>query len=252
MKKIKSFFYFLLVIFFWGAIWQIISSSVINDPQLFPSSAAILKNSFDLIFVNTKIIPHLLASGYRYLLALAIAAPLAVLSAILMAGYPKWRAIFYPMISVTYPLPKVALFPFLLLIFGVSDAAKIAMIFLGMFFLIFFSVYTGLTQLLNGQLGDVAKSFRISKWNYAYYFLFKGSLQFFYVGLQTAMGYGLTLIVVSEISLAQSGLGFFIWSAWDSFRILDLYSGLFILGIVGYCINLICELLIIKYSSLDR
>ena len=241
MKKISQLFRFTLVVLFWCLLWQITSTLVIKDETLFPSTTSILKNSFSLSFVNLNIIPHLIASFERYLLALIIAAPAAILTAILIAGSSTFRWIFYPIINVTYPLPKVALFPFLLLIFGISDSAKIAMIFLGMYFLLFFSMYSGLTRTLNGQLGDIIKSYRISGLNYWYHFMFKGCLQYFYIGLQTALGYGLTLVVVSEISLTKSGLGYFIWSAWDSFRILDLYSGLFILAMIGYLINLLCD-----------
>lgn len=248
MKKMSKFFRFFLVVLFWCLLWQIISTLVIKDETLFPSTTAIFKNSFSLLFINFNIIPHLIASFERYLIALIIAAPAAILTAILIAGNSTFRWIFYPIINVTYPLPKVALFPFLLLIFGISDSAKIAMIFLGMYFLLFFSMYTGLTRTLNGQLGDIIKSYRISGVNYWYHFMFKGCLQYFYVGLQTALGYGLTLVVVSEISLTKSGLGFFIWSAWDSFRILDLYSGLFILALIGYLINAVCDILILKKS----
>jgi NitT/TauT family transport system permease protein len=248
MKKINQLFRFTLVILSWGLLWQIMSTLVIKDDILFPSTTAILKNSFSLLFINLNIIHHLIASFERYFIALFIAAPAAILSALLIAGNSTFRLIFYPIINVTYPLPKVALFPFLLLIFGISDSAKIAMIFLGMYFLLFFSMYSGLTRTLNGQLGDIVKSYRISGINYWYHFMFKGCRQFFYLGLQTALGYGLTLVVVSEISLTNKGLGFFIWSAWDSFRILDLYSGLFILALIGYLINAICDFLISKKS----
>ena len=252
MKKISQLFRFTLVVLFWCLLWQITSTLVIKDETLFPSTTSILKNSFSLSFVNLNIIPHLIASFERYLLALIIAAPAAILTAILIAGSSTFRWIFYPIINVTYPLPKVALFPFLLLIFGISDSAKIAMIFLGMYFLLFLSMYSGLTRTLNGQLGDIIKSYRISGLNYWYHFMFKGCLQYFYIGLQTALGYGLTLVVVSEISLTKSGLGYFIWSAWDSFRILDLYSGLFILAMIGYLINLLCDFLIQKSTIHEK
>jgi ABC-type nitrate/sulfonate/bicarbonate transport system permease component len=248
MQKINHLFRFSFVVLFWGLVWQIVSTHLISDETLFPSTFNIIKNSIFLIFINKNIIPHLLVSFERYSVALLIAAPIAILSAILVSGSSTFRWLFYPIIKITYPLPKVALFPFLLLIFGISDSVKIAMIFLGMYFLLFFSMYTGLTKTLNGQLGDIVKSYRISGYNYWFHFMFKCSLQYFFIGLQTALGYGLTLVVVSEMSLTKSGLGYFIWSAWDSFRILDLYSGLFVLAVIGYLINIICDYLILKKS----
>lgn len=238
-NKIKFIFSLLI----WAAVWQIISQFVVMDQAVFPDFFSVLKNSIDL-FAQQRIVPHLVGSGHRYILAVLYAAPVAVLMAVLVVGNQKIKDLFYPLISLTYPLPKVAILPFLLLIFGIGDAAKITMISLGVFYLIFINVYVGLSQVISGQLGDIVRSYEIKGINYWYHFLFKGSLNPFLTGFKAALGYGLTLVVVSEISMSKDGIGFFIWSSWDSFRILDLYSGLLILAIIGYVINACCDYLI--------
>lgn len=194
--------------------------------------------------MNAKIIKHLIGSGERYLIAIVLAVPLAIATAIFVAGSSKAKDLFYPIISLTYPLPKVAILPFLLLVFGIGDSAKIVMIALGIFYLLFINIYVGLTLELKGQLGDIVRTYQIRGVNYWYYFLFQGSYKHFLVGLKAALGYGLTMVVVSEISIAKNGIGFFIWSAWDAFRVVDLYSALFILALIGYFINAACDYLI--------
>lgn len=238
-NKIK----FIFSLLFWAAVWQAVSQYVVRDQATFPLFSSVFMNVTDL-FLQHRIDPHLLGSVRRYALAVLYAAPLAVVMAVLVVGNQKIKDLFYPLISLTYPLPKVAILPFLLLVFGIGDAAKITMISLGVFYLIFINVYVGLSQILMGQLGDIVRSYEIKGVNYWYHFLFKGSLKSFLTGFKAALGYGLTLVVVSEMSMSKDGIGFFIWSSWDSFRILDLYSGLLILSIVGYVINACCDYLI--------
>lgn len=238
-SKIKFIFSLLL----WVSIWQLVCQFIIKDPVVFPDFVSILQNTVEL-FSNQRIVPHIIGSAERFCLAVLCAAPISVLFAVLVAGNQKIKDLFYPLISLTYPLPKVALLPFLLLVFGIGNTAKIAMIALGIFYLIFINVYVGLTRVLNGQLGDIVQAYEVKGISYWYHFLFKGSFAPFLTGFKTAMGYGLTLVVVSEISMAKDGIGFFIWSSWDSFRIVDLYSGLLILSIIGYVINAGCDYLI--------
>lgn len=235
---------FILSLLFWAVIWQLISDYIIKDPIVFPNSTNVIANAYELLFVNYKIIPDIIGSAERYIIAALIAMPMAIISAVLVSGNRKFKDLFYPIISLTYPLPKVAILPFLLLVFGIGDSAKIAMIVLGMYYLIFINIYVGLSLLLKGQLGDIVYTYRIEGINYWVHFLFKGSYRYFLTGLKAALGYGLTLVVVSEISLAKNGIGFFIWSTWDAFRVTDLYSALLILALIGYGINTACDYLI--------
>ena len=63
-----------------------------------------------------------------------------------------------------------------------------------------------------------------------------GTLQEILTGLKLALNYGLTLVVVSEISASNNGIGYFIWKSWDQFKIINVYSGVFVLSIIGFAL----------------
>ncbi len=52
-------------------------------------------------------------------------------------------------------------------------------------------------------------------------------------GIKVGIGYGLVMVVAGEFTVSRDGIGFFMWNAWDQFRITDLYCGLFVLSLMG-------------------
>lgn len=235
-------------IVFWLLTWEVTSRLIIKDPDLFPSLTEVVLNMFELFFVNHEIYQHLYASFFRFLVASFFAGLLGYGLAILAGSIWGVRTLMQSLVSLTYSIPKVALIPIMLLFFGTGDLQKIVLIFLGVFFLVYINVYHKTCSIVEGPLSDVIKVYKIKGMNYWFQILVKGSFGSFLVGLKAGLGYGLTLVVVSEISLSNRGLGYFIWSAWDSFRILDMYTGIFIIAILGAIINLTCDFLIRRQS----
>ena len=58
-------------------------------------------------------------------------------------------------------------------------------------------------------------------------------------GVKLGAGFGLILIAIAEMVGAKSGLGYMIWSAWETFSVEKMYVGLFVIGIIGFAITLI-------------
>lgn len=236
MKLLKSTIILLII----ALTWHWMAEGNIIDKEFFPSPFFIIKKLFELIRTEA-FLNDLRSSSLRLLSGTLISIPLSLLSAIFCFRSKIIDHILTPVIGFTYPLPKVAIIPLLMLVFGIGDGFKIAVISLGMFYLIFINVYTSLTKLKNSQLNDVAKVYQLAGKNYYLQFLLKGIALDFLVGLKMALGYALTLVVVSEFSMSKNGIGNFIWKAWDQFKVIDMYAGIFLLCLAGLVI----------YSALD-
>ncbi len=223
--------------FFGGVIvWQVISYFLVKDRHLFPGLDDIAAR-FSILIFDPDFRHHLVMSGYRLLTAATVAIPLAIAAAFVFFWFGRAGAFFNSLFIFTYPLPKVAILPFALLAFGIGDSAKIFIIGLGIFYLVYFNTQQGIRYLLNHELHQIVTVYRISPFYQIWYFYFKGCLPFIFSGLRVGFGYGLSLIVVSEISMSTNGLGFFLWSAWDQFRVVDMYVGLFCLALLGFGFN---------------
>ncbi|MDD4974873.1 MAG: ABC transporter permease subunit [Bacteriovorax sp.] len=217
-------------------VWEALTAMKFVDIQFFPPPHLFVSKAFDLL---TGEFFHLdfLMSISRFLLAGIISIPLAYLLGICAGSSGPIDQLINPFLALTYPLPKIAIFPLILLIFGIGDFSKVILIAIGMFYLVYINVRSGTKRILNSSLMEIVHVYKIVGWNYYYHFLFKGVLRDFLVGLKASLGYGLLLVVVSEFSVSKNGVGHFIWQSWDQFRVIDMYAGILILSFLGLFIS---------------
>jgi NitT/TauT family transport system permease protein len=65
-----------------------------------------------------------------------------------------------------------------------------------------------------------------------------GALPFIMTGVKLGAGLGLILIAIAEMVGAKSGIGYMIWSAWETFSVERMYVGLFVIAIIGFVMTL--------------
>lgn len=227
--------------------WEILAFKAYIDVSFFPPPHLFIMKALSLLrgdFLSLDFFP----SMQRFFLAIILSVPLACLLGIATGSSKRVDQILNPFFAFTYPLPKVAIFPLILLIFGLGDSSKIVLIAIGMFYLVYINVRNGTKKILDSSLMNIVRIYKISGWNYFYYFLLKGIFRDFLVGLKAALGYGLLLVVVSEFSVSKNGIGHFIWQSWDQFRIIDMYAGVFILCLLGLFISYALDLIIDKFA----
>ena len=53
------------------------------------------------------------------------------------------------------------------------------------------------------------------------------------------IGLALILIAVAEMVGAKSGIGYMIWSAWETFAVARMYVGLFVIALIGFALTLL-------------
>ena len=141
-------------------------------------------------------------------------------------------AIFKPLIAASYPFPKSSILPLALLIFGLGEGSKIFMVAVGVFFPVAINATTGVLE-INKIYLDVGRNFKASRWNTFRTIALPGALPVIMTGIRLGVGLGLVLIAVAEMIGAKSGLGYMIWSAWETFAVEQMYVGLFVIAIIG-------------------
>jgi ABC-type nitrate/sulfonate/bicarbonate transport system permease component len=223
--------------------WQLgVALGVVNT-LFFPAPGAIAAHLFELFTRDLSFWSHIGQSLLRLGLGALIAVPLAIVLAFGIELNSFVGVFFRPWIGLLFPLPKLALFPFFMLIFGMGNASKVAMIGTGIFFFVLLGTLQGVRRLRDEGYMDLAQVFQIPRGTTLYRVVFLGSLPEILAGLKMGLGYGLVMVVASEFSVAQSGIGVFIWNAWEQFRILDLYAGLTVISLLGYFIFALIEVL---------
>jgi ABC-type nitrate/sulfonate/bicarbonate transport system permease component len=162
----------------------------------------------------------------------------ALLLGIAMGLYRPIRAAIDALISTTYPAPKSANQPLILLIFGLGEASKIVMVALGVFFSVLINTITGVRQIDKIYL-DVGKIFKASRWQTFRTVALPGAMPSIITGIKLGIGMGLILIAIAEMVGAKNGIGFMIWDAWQILSVETMYVGLIVISLLGFTLTLI-------------
>jgi ABC-type nitrate/sulfonate/bicarbonate transport system permease component len=214
-------------------VWQVLVKFELISGLYFPAPLNILKQLFFLLFNDSSFSYGIVMSSYRLFIGALVSIPSAILVA-LAIHLNRYIALFLePLIAITYPIPKLAIFPLLLVIFGIEDMSKIAIIAIGIFFLVLLNTLHGLQRIAKLGYFDIVKIYKIPFLYKIFNVMIKGVFPDILTGIKVGMGYGLVMVVAGEFTVSKDGIGFFMWNAWDQFRITDLYCGLFILSLMG-------------------
>jgi NitT/TauT family transport system permease protein len=143
------------------------------------------------------------------------------------------RAIVNPLISATYALPRIALFPLVLLIIGLNETSNILMIALGPFFVMTISAMAAVLNVDPVYL-RVARSFNVSTWTMYTRVVLPAAMPLILSGLKLALGLGLLGVISVEFLLANEGLGYLIWHSWQVLSLGESMAGLLLTGVIGY------------------
>jgi NitT/TauT family transport system permease protein len=215
-------------------LWELVSRSGWVDAEIFPPLHAILAHVFALLTDSRFLARDLAGSGQRFALGLLCGVPLAILLGVVCGRFGFFSRVLMPLVNFTYPLPKVAVLPLFLVLFGIGDAGKIIFIAVGAFYSVFVNTYSGTLRLKESSLEDLVVVYAIRGKNLWGRVILRGIWGDILVGLKGAVAYALTLVVVSEFTVSNNGLGNFVWRAWDQFRVLDMYAGIFLLCLIGW------------------
>ena len=231
-------------------IWEIAGRLGFIDVRFFPVPSRIIGMMIEML-MSGELIEHVLISLQRILLGFILGGIPAIVIGIIMGISRPVRALVDPLIVATYPIPKSAILPFILLIFGLGEMSKVVMVAIGVFFPIAINATAGVLQIAPIYL-DVGKSFKAGRWDTFRTIALPGALPFIMTGIKLGAGLALILIAVAEMVGAKSGLGYMIWSAWETFAVAKMYVGLFTVALIGFGISILLrevERLIIRWKA---
>jgi NitT/TauT family transport system permease protein len=237
----KEFFIFIGLV---GLAWEFFSRT--SGYSALPSISAVLVEAFAMVCSQTFYSEALMPSLLRLTAALMISIPLAFGAAILCYLYRKFDRIFSSLIYTTFSIPKVALFPLFLVLFGIGSTSQVLLILTGSFYLLFSAIDLSFKRIAQSPLHDLTAVYQLRQRDIILNLLLKGSKLAFLTGMKAAVGYGLVLVVVSESTASVNGVGHYIWLAWDRFEVETLYASIFLLALVGFIFQTFFDFLIRK------
>jgi len=210
-------------------VWQL-AAWLVHRPIL-PPPLEVLAIFVSEIFGELGL--DFLASLGRVVASMALAVVTAVPAGLALGQMPSLNRIFSPLVYILYPVPKVVLVPVILLFLGISDVAKVVIIFLILFFQILVLVRDQAAALRPELVASVRSlgAGRRALFRFVYY---PASLPAILTALRQSIGTAVAVLYVAELFATQRGLGYYIYLHGSTlFDYPRMYAGVVAMSLLG-------------------
>lgn len=225
------------------AIWQGIATAGWVSPETLPSPWFIATTAWHLI-ANGTLPYHLLVSLARaftgLVIGIVIGGGLALIAGLSIKGEDAVDSTMQMLRTV----PHLAIVPLFILWFGIGETPKIALVALGVTFVIYVNLFAGIRN-VDPKLVEAAKTLGATRREMIWQIILPGAMPSALVGLRLAMGTAWLSLVVGEQINATNGIGFLIMDAREFMQTEVIFVGLIVYALLGLLTDFIVR-------SLDR
>lgn len=225
-----------IVVFF--IAWYIVS--VWLALPIVPSPFLVIENLADIFMKSIAI--HGLYSLWRIVAGVLLAIVIGLPVGVCMGYFPQCDRFLAPLVYLTYPIPKIALLPILMLLCGLGELSKIIMIFLIIVFQVIVAVRDSIKSIpketyyplfsLGAGFVDIFQQI-----------LWEASMPKFLTSIRVAMATAISVLFFTETFGTQYGMGYFIMDAWLRVNYLEMYSGIVVLSVIGLLLFTLIDLM---------
>lgn len=217
------------------ATWGLLSWAV--DSPALPGPVTALTEFARLL---PELWPQALISLWRVVSAMVVGTVLAVPLGLAMGRLPRADAVLAPLVFLTYPIPKVVFLPVLLVLLGLGDLSKIALISLIVFFQILVTARDAAKAVPEGAVLSV-RSLGARGWSVARHVVVPAALPEIFTALRIGTGTAVAVLFLAESIAGTSGLGWFIVDAWGRIDYPAMFAGIIAMALLG----------VVLYEALD-
>jgi ABC-type nitrate/sulfonate/bicarbonate transport system permease component len=221
-------------------LWELASRQGWLNPLFFPPPSAVLRTWWRLLTAG-GLGADIRVSVIRLLAGFALGAIPGIALGMAMGLWGPVRAAVLPTVTALYPIPRIAILPLVLVVFGIGESGKLFMIAFSVFFLMLLQTMAGVRGIEPVML-DVARSVRASRLRQYWSVALPGALPAIFTGVRLALGFALIVIVGTEFLASREGVGARIWQAYQVLDVETMFAGLITTALIGWALNLAVDL----------
>ena len=218
-------------------LWETSVRSGLLDARFFPAPTKIAQTAVRLIS-SGQLLTDISATLVRILFGFAIGATAGVVAGLALGGIRVVRVMFEPILSALYVIPKISILPLLMIIFGLGDGSKIAVVALAAFFVIAINTMDGV-RTADPVLLEAGQNFGAKGLRMFWHVLLPSALPNIFTGLKIGAGTSLLVVIAAEFVAAEAGIGFLIWRSWTTLVTEEMYVGFAVIALMGILLALI-------------
>lgn len=224
----------LIILFLWTVL-----AALLNTPMM-PTPFQVLKHLFTS--QGMMLLQHLMMSLYRIFISLIIATLLGCIIGWAMATSKQLNSLLSPIVYFLMPIPKVALLPVFMLLFGLGELPKITLITSVIIFQFIVSTQSAITS-IEPSLKLSMKSLNMSKWAEIKHLIIPSITPSILSSIRVSFGISFSVLFFAETFSTKFGIGYYIMNSWAMANSLNMYGGIVALSLVGILIYELLDLL---------
>ena len=241
MKKRKiDIIYKLLIIVIFILIWEVLSRVEILNPQFIPSFSSIIETLFDT-FLSQNFILSIGTSVERALMGFAVSIIIGIPLGFLLGGwFQKVDLITEPVVEIFSQVNPFILFHVFILLLGIGESTKIAVIAWTCIWPIMFNTIYGIRH-VDPLILKEARSFGIGRRKLFYKVVMPSTLPSIFVGIRISAGYSFFMLIAAEMMGASSGLGWLLLSYQQIYDIKRIFATAIVIAFLGLLLDVLIK-----------
>lgn len=218
-------------------LWEYLSNEGIINSFIYSSPKKMIKTIISLYHEN-NLFKHIWVTVYETVISFSLATVLGTIFAIIL-WYSKFLyKVFDPYLTVLNSLPKVALGPIIIIIFGANIKSIIIMALLISLIITILNVYSGFASTDKNKI-KLLMSFGATKWQMLKYLIIPTNYHTIVNSLKINVGMSLVGVIMGEFLVSKEGIGYLINYGSEVFNLDLVFAGIFILLVVTYLMYLV-------------
>ncbi len=212
-------------------VWEAVVRSGLHVGLFLPAPSRVIVRLVQLAGDGT-LETHLFATLVRIAVGLFIGSGIGLALGLAMGSSASLRRALDPVVAALHPIPRLAFFPLLIVIFGVGEYSKLAAVALGAFFPMLLNTVAGIRGMNPVHL-ELARNYGATRRQMFLRILLPGSMPLMLTGLRLSSNVAFHATIGVEMVGSRTGIGSLLWLSWQTFRIDQLYAVLVVIAAIG-------------------
>jgi NitT/TauT family transport system permease protein len=207
-------------------IWEAVSGTVI--PKFWVSSPSAIVGVLGRWIADGSLFHHIAATLTEMSAGYAIGAAAGIGCGLCLGFLPYIERVTAPFVSALYALPKIALAPLFVILFGIELESKIVLVVSTVFFLLLYNTLDGVRD-IDRDLVEALEVMGATRGEIVRKALIPATLPWIFTGLRIAVRYAFTAAILGELMASNEGIGYLIEAAAGDYNTAGVYAAVFVL-----------------------
>ncbi|MCX7923555.1 MAG: ABC transporter permease [Clostridia bacterium] len=234
-KKLLGHTYSLLAVAIFLLIWEFIPKLGLADTTFLPPFSKVAAALWKLT-VTGVLFKHLIISLQRAVLGFGLGLLISIPLGLLIGWFKGVERFVDPLLQTFRQTSALALFPVFILLFGIGEVSKVAIIFWSVQWPILLNTISGVKS-VEPLLIKSARSMGASSFTLLLKVIVPGAFPSIFTGIRLSATYSILILIAAEMIGSNAGLGFLLYESEIKFEIPEMYAAIVTMSLLGLAVN---------------